>query len=346
MSDVAKASAEAAWIETLIPAGVQADQIVFVNGRLREDLSASTIPEGLLSCTTLDGEAEGQNAVLIELPENCQLERPVHLVHYILADDCPLQVYPRLLVRAAAGSRMTLIESHGGRAGSNYIASSQSRFYVAEDAVVEHIRVQHDCASAKRSTLLEAEVLAGGGFRSHTLTLGGQLVSNDAKLSLLGEGGHGEINGLYILNEKSKTRNLTHISHAVPNCTSQQVFKGVLDGEAQGHFQGRIFVAKDAQNTDAEQHSDAMLLSERARSQALPELEIYADDVKCAHGATVGTLDEEALFYLRSRGLDKDLARRLLIHAFAVGFLSRVRTPQMVAPLDRLITRILSGVKL
>jgi Fe-S cluster assembly protein SufD len=329
--------------EALIPDGVETDQLVFVNGELREDLSSSDLPDGMLRQTTPDGEKNGSCGILIDVPDGYHLARPLHLVHHVLPGECPLQVYPRILVRAGAGSSLCIIESHGGPCDATYIATAQSRFFVGQGARVEHVRVQRDGNQAERQSTLSAEVEENGDFRSHTLTLSGSSVKNDASLSLLGPKAHGEINGLYILSGNSRTENLTHIAHRVPDCSSQQVFKGVLDERSQGLFQGRIYVAQDAQRTLAEQHSDAMLLANTARSQAVPELEIYADDVKCAHGATVGTLNEESLFYLRSRGLSKDLARRILIHAFAASLFSRIRTTQMIEPLDRLLTRSLAG---
>lgn len=365
----------AAQLDALVPSGVDAHTLIFVNGLLRDDLSrvgdlppgsglgslkgmARAAAEGVDGARAMletldrlaaenDGPFHALSSALagegcgLYLPDGAVLERPVQVIHLLLGDQA-LLVQPRMLVMAGRGSRATVFESHGGREGSRTFCNSVAEFHLDEDAAVEHVRVQRDGPSGRRVCGLTARLAAGAEFRSHTFTLGGELVRNETRVKLEGPGARGEVNGLYLLKGESHVDNHTLIEHLSPDCTSGQVFKGVLDERSRGVFTGRILVAQDAQRTDAEQSSDSLLLSDKARGWTRPQLEIHADDVKCSHGATVGSLDEDSLFYLRARGIPGDLAKRLLIHAFASGLLGRVRTAPLLAPLDRLITRTLA----
>jgi Fe-S cluster assembly protein SufD len=365
----------AAQLDALIPTGVAGDTLVFVNGRLRPDLSAvGDLPAGVVlgslqalrRSATAAGEANGAmlaaldaaeaagdgvfgalNAALagegcgLYLPAGLRLERPVQVIQLSIGK-APLLVQPRLLVIAEEGSRATVFEAQGALDAGRSFCNSIAEFHLGAGAQVEHIRVQRDDADGRRVSGLDARIGAEADFRSHTLTTGGALVRNESRLRLEGAGARGEINGLYLLDGQSHVDNHTRVEHLVPDGSSRQVFKGVLDGRSRGVFTGRIYVAQDAQRTDAEQSANSLLLSDEARGWTRPQLEIYADDVKCTHGATVGSLSADSLFYLRARGLPASLARRLLIHAFASELLARVRTAPLIAPLDRLITRTLA----
>ena len=180
-------------------------------------------------------------------------------------------------------------------------------------------------------------------FSSHAVTLGGAIVRNDADATLDGEGVDCTLNGLYLANGRRLIDNHTTIRHASPHCSSHELYKGILDDEARAVFNGKIVVAIDAQKTDAKQTNKALLLSEEAQINTKPELEIFADDVKCTHGATVGQLDEDALFYLRARGLAEEQARSVLIHAFASDLLNRIAVDSIRAQLEDLLLRQLPG---
>ena len=180
-------------------------------------------------------------------------------------------------------------------------------------------------------------------FSSHAVTLGGAIVRNDVQATLDGEGVECTLNGLYLANGRRLIDNHTTIHHAKPHCSSHELYKGILDDRAHAVFNGKIIVAIDAQKTDAKQTNKALLLSEDAQINTKPELEIFADDVKCTHGATVGQLDEDALFYLRARGLAEHQARSVLIHAFASDLLNRIAVEPIRTQLDALLLRQLPG---
>ncbi len=363
-------------LKPLIPEGVEACRLVFVNGNFRADLSiCSGLPEGLVmgslkllaervasgdtqasrlfsemdqladagnrSWSALNGALAGDGLGLL-IPEGLRLERPIHVLHMVDAASAPLLVQPRLLVLAGADSHVTLVESHGGPDGTSYFANAVSEFQLAEGAFVEHVNIQRDSSHARRVTGLFARLASRAEFRSHSFTCGGQQIRNEVRVELAGENSLGEINGLSLISGSEHVDNHTWIEHRVADCKSRQMFKSLLGGESTSIFTGRIHVDQQAQRTDAVQAGDALLLSDRARSVARPQLEIYADDVRCTHGSTVGSLDETGMFYMRSRGIPQNLARRILMHAFASDLLGRLACHELAAPLDRLITRTLA----
>jgi len=363
-------------LERLMPTGVEADTLVFVDGRPRPELwRIGELPDGvglgslrgmaraaaegvagaremLAALGSLADAGSGAFAALnsalagdgcgLYLPAGVELARPVQVIQLQTGVEA-LLVQPRLLVVAGRGSAATVFEGHGGPGGAGALCNAVGEFRLAEEARIEHVRVQRDGDGARRVHGVEARLAAGAALRSHTFTVGGGRVRNESRLRLEGPGAEAEINGLTLLRGASHVDNHTLVEHVAPDCRSRQAFKSVLDGPSRAVFTGRILVAQDAQRTDAEQASSALLLGDEARSWARPQLEIHADDVKCTHGATVGSLDADSLFYLRARGIPADLARRLLIHAFASGLLARVRRGELLAPLDRLITRTLAG---
>ena len=274
------------------------------------------------------------------LPEGVQVKQALCTLQ--LSSGGAVLGSPRTLVFAAEGASATLVELQFGSGSEATYSNSVTEFVLGENANVEHVRIQGDAAKGVRVAGVYAELSARSRFHSHTLTFGGELVRNETGLRLTGGEAHGEVNGLYMLDGNSHVDNHTLVDHVVPDCTSNQLFKGILQEKAQGVFTGRVHVHQDAQNTDAMQSSASLLLSDEARSWARPQLEIYADDVRCSHGATVGSLDQDALFYLRSRGIGLDRARRLLVHAFASEVLSRVQARALLPLLDRLIRQQMS----
>ncbi len=272
------------------------------------------------------------------IPDGVRLKRPLMLLSITAPGAESLAVQQRILVHAGRESSATLLECHGGTERSPCFCNALSEFHVGEGAAFEHIRLQRDGRRATRVSNLFARIERKAGFRTHTLTFGGATARNQAEVRLEGPGAHAEVNGLTILDGEQHVDTHTAIEHLAPDCSSRQIFRGILDDRAQGVFTGRIRVHRDAQRTDAEQSSRSLLLSERARSWSRPQLEIYADDVKCTHGSTVGSLQDEALFYLRSRGIELSHARRLLIHAFASDLVGRIRTVELISHLDRLLT--------
>jgi Fe-S cluster assembly protein SufD len=287
--------------------------------------------------TALAGDAVG-----LWVPDGAKLERPLLVISLVLPGTQALLSQPRLLVVTGRESQASVMEAHGGFGNTPYFCNAVSEFHIGAGATFEHLRVQRDSPIGRRVSGAFMRLQAGARFRSHTFTTGGRSVRNEYGLELAGPKAWGEVNGLTLLRGESQVDSHTHIHHLVPDCESHQTFRTILSERSRGVFTGRIQVAQDAQRTDAVQSCSALLLSDSARAVARPQLEILADDVKCTHGATVGSLDPNSLFYLRSRGIPKNLARRLLIHAFCSDLLGRVRTSEMVNPLDRLVTRTLA----
>ena len=366
----------AAQLTALTPEGVLADRVVVVNGRLVPELcEIGPLPEGagfgsLRAMARAAREGVKEAGLLLErldslcrpgertfsalnsalagdatglwVPDGVRLERPLLVISLVLPGEATLLSQPRLLVVLGRDSQASVLESHGGFGPRPYFCNAVSEFHLGEGARLEHLRVQRDSAAGRRVSGAFLRLQKDAQLRSHTFTTSGRQVRNEFHLELAGPGAEGEINGLALLRGDTQVDNHTQVDHLAPDCRSRQSFRSILAERSRGIFTGRILVARDAQRTDAVQNCAALLVSEEAQALARPQLEILADDVKCTHGATVGSLDAASLFYLRSRGIPKDLARRILIHAFCSGQLARVRTGELVKPLDRLITRTLA----
>ena len=244
---------------------------------------------------------------------------------------------PRVLIVAGASSEVRVVESHAGAGETPYLSNSVTEVSVAENAVVDHYTVVREADAAFHVGSLAVRIGRAGNFSSHAITAGGAIVRNEAGVVLGGEGGECTLNGLYLANGRQLVDNQTTIDHAMPHCDSHELYKGILDGRSRAVFNGKIIVRLDAQKTDAKQSNKALLLSEDAQITTKPQLEIFADDVKCTHGATVGQLDPDSLFYLRSRALSEAQARQLLIHAFAADLLGHIKVEAIRRQLDALL---------
>jgi Fe-S cluster assembly protein SufD len=266
-----------------------------------------------------------QDGAYVYLPENAILDAPVHIVFVTGGDAARVMAHPRTLIVASAGSQARIVESYVGSEGQTYFANAVSEVFVGENATVDHYKVQQESSEAFHVASLHAHTERSATFSSHSFSLGGRLVRNDALVILDGEGGECTLNGLYLADRERLIDNHTTIDHAKPHCPSHEVYKGILGGTARAVFNGKIIVRQDAQKTDAKQTNRALLLTDGATINTKPQLEIFADDVKCTHGAAIGQLDDDAIFYLRSRGLTFADARDMLIHAFAGQILDRVK---------------------
>jgi Fe-S cluster assembly protein SufD len=257
----------------------------------------------------------------IRLARGVAIEQPIHLVFIgAAATDRHL----RNLIIVDAGAQATIVEHYPAGAAGSTLTTAVTRVLGAQDSQVVHLKLQEEAAEAIHLATIAAVQARGMVFASHSLSFGARLARNDIRTRLDGEGAEALLNGLYHADGRRHVDHHTRIDHARPQGTSREFYRGLLDGNARGVFTGRILVAQDAQRTDAMQRCDNLLLSKLAEADARPELEIYADDVKCAHGATVGQIDDDALFYLRSRGLDAAHARQLLTYAFAAEVLERI----------------------
>ncbi len=328
-----------------IPSGVadlqDAYAVVFVNGRFSEPLSSlDGLPTGVQIGSvadklskdpiSLEGRLDqlGDSSALpmaslntafmtdglyFHLDNGVALDRPLHLISIGQADGSPISFHPRHLITAGAGCIATIVESHVGTGA--YFSNGVSEIAVGEGAVLNHYKLQDEGQDAYH---LAANLVRLGDravYDNFVLQVGARLARNEIRTQL-GEHVECRINGAYLASGEQHIDNTTFIDHAAPNSSSREVYKGVLDGSARGVFQGKILVRKDSQKTDGHQLNKTLLLSPGTEIDTKPELEIYADDVKCSHGATTGELEEEPLFYLRARGIDPQTARGMLVAAF------------------------------
>ena len=290
----------------------------------------------------LSNTAQFSDGVLIEVDAGVVLEEPIHVVH--LADAEGGSFAYRHLIAAAAGAAVTIIEEYVGSAGVRYLTNVVTEAFVADGAKVDHYKIQRESAAAYHFQTLESELGRDALFSNHAVTVGGRLGRNDIRGRLLGEESEAICNGLYLLQEDQLFDTHLFMDHAVPKCQSHELYKGILSGQARAVFCGRILVQQDAQETDAIQSNGNLLLSRAAKVNTMPQLEIYADDVKCTHGATIGELDEQALFYLQTRGVDSKQAHAMLTFAFANEVLDEVACSVVKHRIESMVQAWLVGV--
>jgi Fe-S cluster assembly protein SufD len=262
------------------------------------------------------------------------LEAPIEIVHDVAEQPGPVAVQPRTLIIVGADAHCRIVETYRGR--GRYFTNAVTEIVVAGGAVVDHYKVQEESREAFHISTMQASLGRSANFSSHSIALGGALVRNDANVTL-SEGTEATLNGLYIVNGRQHIDNHTEIDHAKPHATSHELYKGILDGQATAVFNGRIIVRKDAQKTDSKQTNKNLVLSDEAVINTKPELQILADDVRCTHGATIGQLDEESLFYMQSRGIGRSDARSLLTYAFAQDILDRIKVPSLKDQLEKVL---------
>ncbi|MGH9431488.1 MAG: Fe-S cluster assembly protein SufD [Terriglobia bacterium] len=265
-----------------------------------------------------------EDGVYIEIPGGTVLEKPIHVVHWTDAGVEPLMVSARTLIVAGRDVQATVIESYVGADGAVYFSNGVTEIYLGENSSLEHAQIQQEGMKAFSVSALHTHQGRSSRLLCHNVALGGELVRNDVNCVMGGEGAECTLNGLYQTAGRQHVDNHTLIDHAMPHCSSREYYKGVLDGHSTGVFSGSIVVRKDAQKTDAIQNNKNLLLSEDAVINTKPELQILADDVRCTHGATIGQLNAEAIFYMQARGIGKAAARNLLTRAFANDVIGRV----------------------
>jgi Fe-S cluster assembly protein SufD len=275
-----------------------------------------------------------QDGAFVYLPDGAVVDTPIHIVFVSGADGATVMAHPRTLIVAGANAQARVIESYIGASGERYFTNAVSEIFVGENAGVDHYKVQQESLDAFHIASLFAHTSRSSRFSSHSFALGGRVARNDAFAILDGEGGDCTLNGLYLADRERLIDNHTTIDHAKPHCGSHEVYKGILGGTARAVFNGKIIVRQDAQKTDAKQTNRALLLTDGATINTKPQLEIFADDVKCTHGAAIGQLDDDAIFYLRARGLTYFEARDMLIHAFAGEILERVKVEPLRIALE------------
>ncbi|MGA7799325.1 MAG: Fe-S cluster assembly protein SufD [Gammaproteobacteria bacterium] len=276
----------------------------------------------------------------IALASGTEIEAPIHLL--FVSTGSGRAAHVRNLVAAGPDSRAVVVESHVGLGDGEQLTNVITEMALERGAAIEHYKLARDDARAYHIAGTHVHQDRDSRYTSHNVTLGGRLVRNDLVAALHGAGAECTLNGLYITGGRQHVDNHTRIDHRAPDTTSREWYKGVLDGRSRSVFGGRIVVHPDAQRTDARQTNNNLLLSRDAEADSKPQLEIYADDVKCSHGSTVGRLDRDALFYLRSRALDEQTARNLLVYAFAADLVQRMG----LMPLRRQLEGHLGGALL
>jgi Fe-S cluster assembly protein SufD len=333
-----------------------AAEIVVVNGRMSDALSSlEALPRGVTIRNarrgwkpfTLDRQASGvagpetrltastpftdlnlaffEDAIVIIVDPTIIVRSPIHVLFLSAATTAPAMVTPHLVVIAGEQSQISIIESYVGAGDGVTLTNAVTEFRVAASALVNHVKIQRELAQSFHIAQMTARLERSANLVSHAITLGGRIARNDIVSVLDGEGAECVLNGLYIADGETLVDTHTTIDHAKAHCPSHEIYKGILDGRARAVFNGKIIVRQDAQKTDAKQTNKALLLTDDAQINTKPQLEIFADDVKCTHGAAIGQLDEDQLFYLRARGIPEIAARNLLIHAFANDVLTSMK---------------------
>ena len=297
-------------------AGVAATRMVFVNGHY--DKKRSKLANGMVECRAEAVEPVQQmNAAFAtggaRIVLTGTIDTPVELI-FIATDAAPRAIATRNVIEVEAGASATLIETHLGE--GSYLANSVTEIRIGEGARLDRIKVEHDAADAVHLAHTHVTLAKNVTFRDFTLTAGARLNRQNGTYEFVGEGSDAKISGVYLLAAKQHADSRLVVDHKVPHCTSRELFKYVMDDHARGIFQGKVIVRPHAQKTDGKQSCNALLLSGTAEFDAKPELEIYADDVVCGHGATAGDLDPDHIFYLKSRGIPEQEAKSLLIGAF------------------------------
>ena len=281
----------------------------------------------------------GDGAV-ISIESGCRTDRPIYLVFVSTASSQPVISHPRSLILLGSRSEAKIVETYLGLNGGGYFCNAVTELAGGSDAVIEHYRLQQENNAGFHIGTLAARLDRGCQLTAHAVSLGGALVRNNVQVALCGEGAGCVLNGLYLADGKQHIDNFTAIEHVKPRASSFELYKGILGGAAHGVFNGKIVVHKEAQKTDARQTNKNLLLSPNAMVNTKPQLEIYADDVKCSHGSSIGQIDADALFYLRSRGLGAEEARNLLSFAFAADVIGKMRVGGLRARLeDYLVAR-------
>ncbi len=335
--------------------GLATHRLTFVNGRFSASLSKlGQLPKGatIISLARAIDEHPAQlethlgryassethaftalntafmaDGAFVHLEPGVKLAQPLHLLFISTPQSYDLHSQPRVLIVGEEDTQLVVIESYESLGESTYLTNALTEISLADGAALEHYKIQRESPKAFHIATVETLQARDSRFCSHAISLGAALARTDINVRLDAEGVDCELNGLYMGKGRQHTDFHTRVDHAKPNGASREFYKGILTGHARGVFNGRVYVHPDAQKTDAQQSNSNLLLSANAEVDTKPQLEIYADDVKCAHGATVGQLDEDMVFYLRSRGIGEGAARGLLTYGFARDVLERMSLP-------------------
>ena len=340
-------------------------EVVFVNGFFSPELSnLGSLPRGV-TVRSLAQTAESDSRLLrehlamhasieenpfvalntgslrdgayVHVARNAVVEQPIHLLFISTIGNEPAAVHPRVLMVAEQGSQVSLVETYGSAGEGVYFNNVVTEIVAAPDARIDHCKLQLESLAAYHLATMQVDLARGADFVSHSASVGSRITRNDLNVRMGDEGAHVTLNGLVWIGGDQHVDNHTNLDHAAPNCPSHELYKHVLSGKATAVFKGKILVRQAAQKTDSKQTSKALLLSDEAVINSQPALEIYADDVKCTHGSTIGPVDEEQVFYLRSRGVSLEAARHLLTYAFAADITRRIKVEPVRRRLENLM---------
>ena len=330
-------------VDSLGFAGLECTRLVFVNGRFSHPLSSfeesgGTVVKSLSAALEQNGDVVRahlagyadyekdafvslntsyfQDGVFVHVPDGAVLQKPVHVLHITTGDAGSLFLNPRNLLIVGKSAQARVVEHYAALSDDVYFSNAVTEIVCAENSNVEHYRLEFASSKSFNFLTLRVNQKRDSNVASHSILRGGAIVRNTVHPVLAGEGSNCDIYGLYVSEGRQHMDNFMRVEHASPRCDSRQFYNGVLDGRSRGVFHGRIIVHEGAEKTDAKQTNRNLLLSDSARIDTKPQLEIYNDDVKCTHGATIGQMDEEALFYLRSRGVSERNARMMMLRAF------------------------------
>jgi Fe-S cluster assembly protein SufD len=357
-----------AELKKLIVPDLTCNQVVLVNGRYASELSAlGSLPDGVKVtglAQAFDSDEEllerhlaqyvdyqsdafsalnnafMEDGVFVYIPKGVVVKEPIHILYVSAATEAPLISHPHNLIVAEDDSQAFIVEDYVSlNDNDTYFSNVVTEIVAGENTVLSHYLIERESKKAFNISTLRVQQSRNSNFSSHSVLIGGSLVRNNVHPVMVGEGCDCLVNGLFMANGRQHMDNYMRVEHASPHCDSRQFYNGILDGRAHGVFSGRIVVHKGAQKTDAKQTNRNLVLSERAQIDTKPQLEIYADDVKCTHGATIGQLNQEAIFYLRSRGIDEELARTMLLVAFANESIERMKIEPMRRYLNAAVTQ-------
>jgi Fe-S cluster assembly protein SufD len=359
---------EHADIDRFVYPETAAAHLVVVNGFYSEELSVKTGLEGVVAIDLLSAVADArynkvarsylarnagyhnnglaalntaflQSGLFLWIPRNVKVEIPIQVTFLTDPDRAGSASFPRLLVVAEENSSATLIENFVSTRDEQYFTNAIAEVVVKEGARLEHYRMQRESNSAFHVSLTSAELGRSSSYDTTSVNLGAKLSRHDISVTMEQPGAECWVDGLYFVGQDQHSDTHSSIDHKKPHCTSHQLYKGILDGNGRAVFNGKIFVREGAQKTDAMQTNKNLLLSPNARVDTKPQLEIYADDVKCAHGAAVGQIDQEELFYLEARGINPELGRSLLTYGFAEEVIGKIKLESIRSQLDEIVLR-------
>ena len=345
--------------------GFKSHLLVFVNGHFSKGLSRlDSVPKGVKICGLADAlltdgdlvnehltryarfednaftalsTAFVRDGAFVFVPEGTVLEAPIYFMFLATGRSESFVAYPRNLIIVGKGSQVSIVERYTGLAANPYLTNAVTEIVVGEKSVIEHDKLQDESGKAFHVSSIHVQQHANSTFTSNSISFGGELVRNNVTVVLDAEGCESTLNGLSLATGNQHVDNHTTIDHAKPHCLSHELYKSILDGKSKGVFNGKIFVRRDAQKTDAKQTNKTLLLSDEATMNTKPQLEIFADDVKCTHGATIGQLDEDQIFYLRARGVGIEQARDILTFAFASDVINRIHVEPLREQLDQML---------